>query len=587
MNAQVKSFRAILSNSVTLRIPFFQRRYVWTEKDWCRFAEDMESTIASEKRYFLGAVILKEEGPYSDKFLVIDGQQRLTTFTLYMKALSLLTLENTSGYLQDREGCLPILEHNREDRVLYDEIMGWEMLNDNRLGNYEQTNIVKAFSYFVKYLKNAKDGEVREGGPVNLINLRRQIESKVVAVEIVLHQGDDEQQIFDTINSLGVPLTTGELMKNFLYRGAEDNDSYDQRWRPVFDVEESCKFWDQDRASKKQSKGGKNSNIEVFFYAFARIKMWDFSNDLTPGQRKNFVKAGNVFETCKSFVEDFNMTRQDLANEILSFAQLFKDNFDVEVLEESIPRYSGIKRIACLINATKTKAAIPYILYILKNVSDEAERNRIFGFLESYLIRRILVGSDNNSYSEFFAESLISNRILTYDELRKFILDKPATDNLAMPSDERVRYLIQTRDSSLSEDTACSILYMYVTKLPENGLGGFNDYIAKQFMPIPTRNNNTWERLDDIDEEEQRERLIGTIGNFFLMDERGKKELKSVHNAAFNVKIEKMRKWGENIIINREITTDRVGYRITGWTAESISDRNENLAKRICEQFPI
>ena len=47
----------------------------------------MESTIDTLNKYFLGAIILKEEGELQDNFMVIDGQQRLTTFTLYMKAL--------------------------------------------------------------------------------------------------------------------------------------------------------------------------------------------------------------------------------------------------------------------------------------------------------------------------------------------------------------------------------------------------------------------------------------------------------------------------------------------------------------------
>jgi hypothetical protein len=203
------------------------------------------------------------------------------------------------------------------------------------------------------------------------------------------------------------------------------------------------------------------------------------------------------------------------------------------------------------------------------------------------LIRRILAGSNNKSYSEFFAESLISNRILTYEKLRNFILAKSDTDDLALPSDNKVCSMIKTRGSSLLEETACLVLYMYATKLPESNLSGFNDYIAKQFMPAPTRNNNTWERLDDLYEEENRVALIGTLGNFFLMDGRGSKELKAVHNADFSEKIEVMRKWGNNIAINREITNDIVGVRITDWTTESIDVRNGNLAKRFCEQFPI
>ena len=60
--------------------------------------------------------------------------------------------------------------------------------------------------------------------------------------------------------------------------------------------------WMQDRAKSRQAKDIKTTNIEIFFHAFVRIKMWDFKDRLNEIQRKNFVKASNVLSTCKSFV---------------------------------------------------------------------------------------------------------------------------------------------------------------------------------------------------------------------------------------------------------------------------------------------
>ena len=95
MEARTLSIRGIIQNDTLLRIPYFQRRYVWGEDEWARFAVDMESTIENERSYFLGAVILKNEEVSHDdnkngigqKYLVIDGQQRLTTLAIYMKVL--------------------------------------------------------------------------------------------------------------------------------------------------------------------------------------------------------------------------------------------------------------------------------------------------------------------------------------------------------------------------------------------------------------------------------------------------------------------------------------------------------------------
>ena len=89
MKAETPSINGVFKNSTVLRIPFFQRQYVWGEKEWERFVNDMESLVGVRKKYFLGSLIFKNEEPtdeeaaygVSEKYTVIDGQQRLTTLS--------------------------------------------------------------------------------------------------------------------------------------------------------------------------------------------------------------------------------------------------------------------------------------------------------------------------------------------------------------------------------------------------------------------------------------------------------------------------------------------------------------------------
>ena len=82
----------LFRSSRILEIPHFQRSYVWDEDQWSRFLDDMIYVSESKDTYFLGSVILKQqEIPSSyqtgDVRTIIDGQQRLTTITLFFKAL--------------------------------------------------------------------------------------------------------------------------------------------------------------------------------------------------------------------------------------------------------------------------------------------------------------------------------------------------------------------------------------------------------------------------------------------------------------------------------------------------------------------
>ena len=161
MEARTLSIRGIIQNDTLLRIPYFQRRYVWGEDEWARFAVDMESTIENERSYFLGAVILKkEEVSYDDKrngigqkFLVVDGQQRLTTLAIYMKVLHMLigkTQEFKNQYLLDTDVQEPVIIHSCEDKSKFSEIMGLETLRDLK----GEDNLTKAYMFFKEALKN-------------------------------------------------------------------------------------------------------------------------------------------------------------------------------------------------------------------------------------------------------------------------------------------------------------------------------------------------------------------------------------------------------------------------------------------------
>lgn len=96
MEAGKRSINDIFNGNKILEIPFFQRAYVWDNPQWERFLSDMEHVSLTNKPYFLGSVILKQQLTNSqqsvgDKRTVIDGQQRLTTLNIFFKVLSLKT----------------------------------------------------------------------------------------------------------------------------------------------------------------------------------------------------------------------------------------------------------------------------------------------------------------------------------------------------------------------------------------------------------------------------------------------------------------------------------------------------------------
>ena len=95
MDAHKALITNIFNNSTLVEVPFFQRSYVWREDLWGRLLEDMEFVVKTKKPHFLGSIILKEgrkprQGEnFADCRTIVDGQQRLTTFLIFMKVLCL------------------------------------------------------------------------------------------------------------------------------------------------------------------------------------------------------------------------------------------------------------------------------------------------------------------------------------------------------------------------------------------------------------------------------------------------------------------------------------------------------------------
>lgn len=602
MEANVSSIKGLIQNGRLLRIPYFQRSYVWGENDWERFAMDMESTFYGQQDYFLGAVILKEEAAQEDdgrngiekRCMVVDGQQRLTTLSIYMKVLYTLASEQAVfnfQYLRDNGTKDPVIEHSREDRNMFGDVMHMEY--PQPMDNQHGSNVINAYNYFLNRLLPRKNDRTYLRGLINTIN------AHIRFVVITLTNTDDEQQIFDTINSLGVPLTTCDLVKNFLY-GPDDEQAYNDSWRVVFEGSNDVrKFWDTDTSKSRQEKNKDNSTIERFFHAFVRIKMWDFKDELTETQRKDFVKLSNVFSTCKAFVEKFDTNvperdrKQKLANEIIEYAKLFKNYLGEEILDEdNLPKFGCIKRISCFINATKQYSVIPYVLYILHEVNDENERNRIFTYLESYLVRRILSESNNNSYSDLFTENLIGNCVKDVGTLCNYISQRDDSD-LAMPSDGRIKLNMSSRTKSLRLEQAQVVLYLYDTKSNRENkqFKSFNDFYIQMLMPkVKNANTDNWpQHRTDTLKEKERIMLMTTIGNYFMLEKAGEKPLKKLADASCSVKVDEMRKFFDLEIIrsNQALMIDGTDRSRSVWDESSIKVRNSGLAKVFCQVWAL
>lgn len=502
MDAGKRTINDIFNGNRVLEIPFFQRAYVWGQPQWERLLEDMKTISNSNKPYFLGSVILKQQetttgSRIGDKRTVIDGQQRLTTLNVFFKVLCLKINENStfdrSFKLRDNSNALL---HNHNDIQAFNEILALTELKDLE----GESNITQAYNYF-------KDNLVPD--ELNLDSIL----SNVLFVGIDLSQEEDEQQIFDTINSLGVKLTTAELLKNYFFN-RDDIEKYNEYWKEVFEKDEETKnYWDREIIAGRLRR----TFIDLFFFAYLQIKIQETDFKVKAEDKGAYAKVEHLFESYKNFIKNYlNNNKEAILSEIKEYALLFKKNFNYEILGEELTQDFGIDRINTIIFGLDTTTLIPYTLYILRNISDETTKNELFGIIETYIMRRMITHSNTKNYNQLFTDKLINNRVLSKQEFLDYIEKRDDKVNF-LPTDEELEKGFNT--SILINKQSAGILYLIESKIrnekDSTALLGINKYSLEHLMPKKWRNN--WDKLSSKESEINRDRKLLTLGNLTII----------------------------------------------------------------------
>jgi len=500
MEAGKINISGIFNRSRILKIPHFQRSYVWDEEQWGRFLDDMKYASRSSVPYFMGSIILKQQETAADRQTgdirtIVDGQQRLTTIILFFKALYNKNekAEKFFDVFQTHNEEL-ILEHNYSDKPVFDKI-----LSDGELTVKEKDKkIYKCYNYF---LKNIEKDEVDQN----------RLLGNVLFVGIDIQAEEDEQQIFDTINSLGVSLTTAELLKNYLFK--DDIESYNKNWQDIFEKDDDIRnYWDQKVTSGRNIRG----NIDLFLQSYLSIKVQEKDIKVSSDDKERYFKVDSVFNSYKEFIKKYNLDKDTIISELKEYAAIYKHIINPKIVEEDVDKNDFVQRLNLVMFGLDITTIIPYVLYVAKNVSSD-EKNKIFKYLEAYLMRRMISKVTTKNYNQLFRGSLINNEINTLNKLKDLIEKKEEKIN-HMPSNDDVKKGFN--ESWLSNKQTRGIIYLIEktirSDMNSTELKFFNEYSLEHVMPKKWGNN--WAAVDFSDEQKkERDRILLTLGNLTII----------------------------------------------------------------------
>ncbi len=287
-NTKNDTFRKLMGNGLTYRIPRFQRDYSWTEDEWEDLWLDLLGTIkeGGEPAHYMGYLVLQSE---NDKtFDVIDGQQRLTTLSIIILAV----LKNLTRLIEagnDPENNIRRLEQLRQTYVGYLDpvtLVTRSKLTLNRNNDtYFQTYIVplhtmpvrgfraseqglrKAMEWFDKRVGEYARSAVGDQG-VALAQFVDSMSDKLFFTVITVTDELNAYKVFETLNARGVRLSSTDLLKNYLFsvlhRAGEHEHEMrmlEERWESIVGRLGSESFpdflrmhWNSRRAAVRQTE---------------------------------------------------------------------------------------------------------------------------------------------------------------------------------------------------------------------------------------------------------------------------------------------------------------------------------------------
>ncbi|MFN0120222.1 MAG: DUF262 domain-containing protein, partial [Blastocatellia bacterium] len=240
-NTKNDTWRKLMGNGLTYRIPPFQRDYSWTDEEWEDLWLDILETIreGGEPAHYMGYLVLQSE---DDKiFDVIDGQQRLTTLSIIVLAV-LKNLQRLIEQKKDAENNLRRFHEIRNSFIGYLDPVTLTarsklVLNRNN-DNYYQTYIVplghlpqrgfrasehnlrKAFEWFERRVGQYSDQEAirtAQGEGMILASLAINISDRLFFTVISVTDELNAYKVFETLNARGVRLSATDLLKNYLF----------------------------------------------------------------------------------------------------------------------------------------------------------------------------------------------------------------------------------------------------------------------------------------------------------------------------------------------------------------------------------
>ncbi|MBH0241081.1 DUF262 domain-containing protein [Helicobacter pylori] len=528
-------------------IPVYQRNYTWEEEDCGKLLQDIISISQNKKTHFMGSItyilhLIDDEKSLRklQEFVIIDGQQRITTLMLLLKAIE--TKIPNEEIKKEIDGLLNLSGQKLRLKPIKSDKEAFDLVMQNRSHEIQGVSHIRNnYRFFTKEL----DKYLEKGYRIEEI-YGAFLRLKIVAIGLELGE-DDPQVVFESINATGVQLKGLDLIRNYLMMG-ENSDRqkhlYETYWVPLED-------W----------LGEKDLND--FIKTYLRIY---FEDRFKEGERE-------VYYTLKAHHRDnFSDDIQGLMSNMREYGriyQIFLDR-DHHFLERGDPQQlANLRlRIKDLIKI-KFGVAKPFILRCARDFEegklDYENFHEILQILISYYVRRSVCG-DSNALNKFLYPLYRQLENVSADALKRYL--GKSVGQTAFPNDDKIKAAFLVRNA-YAANQACKFILLEIEKLSNAEPPREENLEVEHFYPkTPTQE---WrDRVGDYFTFEQD--YLNNFGNLTLSGQNQK-----LGNKPYEAKIELMEQYSSLHLNDYFINNTH------SWGIEEVKARSEYLADQFCQ----
>lgn len=533
-------------------IPVYQRNYDWKTENCKQLYDDLVKVIKNKRRsHFFGSLVsVYEPSGRNTEFLVIDGQQRLTTVSLLLLAMynliksGIITPKDVYLDKQIYEDFLVDKYQPEETRIKLkpvknDQKAFGKLFNDAR-EHIRESNLTTNYNYFYERIQKQE---------ISIDELFDAI-CRLEIINITLNNEDNPQLIFESLNSTGLDLSEGDKIRNFILMGLpskEQDEYYDKYWNRI----EECTKYD----------------VSSFVRDYLSIKQLAI-----PSQKKIYISF-------KDYVDSKSIEPEELLKDLLAYAKRY------EILLSGGTKNKALDACIYRLNRLETTVTRPFFLEVLRlydeNKLDMSELAEIFLITENYLFRRAICDLPTNALNKIFY--MLHREITRYEAndlgyVEKFkyaLLSKkdrarfPDDDEFAERFTERPVYLMNSKNKIYIMER----LENYSTLEDKDVYGHCDDGIYSIEHIMPQHLTPAWIKALGEDYEEIHEIWLHRIANLTL----------TAYNSKYSNSTFEEKKFMKNGFEDSGIRINTYIAKKDKWTLAELEERNQYLMGRALE----